>query len=117
MYLRAVFTATSLLKILNIVSKNKRLNIYAYVLMTNHLHMVANVDEGSLSDILRDFKTYTSKEIIKLISNNPSESRRVWLLNVFEFSGKQNPLNKNHQFWQMGIILCCCIQMMLFNKR
>ncbi|WP_121810732.1 REP-associated tyrosine transposase [Mucilaginibacter kameinonensis] len=82
--------------------QNKRLNIYAYVLMTNHLHMVANVDEGSLSDVLRDFKTYTSKEIIKLISNNPSESRRVWLLNAFELSGKQNPLNKNHQFWQNG---------------
>lgn len=82
--------------------KNKKLNIYAYVLMTNHLHMIANVEEGSLSDILRDFKTFTSKELIKLITNNPSESRRSWLLNAFEFSGRKKPLNKNHQFWQNG---------------
>lgn len=82
--------------------QNKKLNIYAYVLMTNHLHLIANAEDGSLSDILRDFKTYTSKELIKLIANNPLESRRDWLLNAFEFAGKQNPQNKHHQFWQNG---------------
>jgi putative transposase len=40
--------------------QHKKLNIYAYVLMTNHLHLVANVEEGILSDVLRDFKTYLS---------------------------------------------------------
>ena len=26
--------------------QHKRLNIYAYVIMTNHIHMVANVTDG-----------------------------------------------------------------------
>ncbi len=82
--------------------QHKKLNIYAYVLMTNHLHMIANAEDGKLSDVLRDFKTYTSKELFKLINSNLQESRREWLLNAFEFAGKGNPLNKNHQLWQNG---------------
>jgi putative transposase len=54
--------------------QHKKLNIYAYVLMTNHLHMIVNVEDGKLSDVLRDFKTYTSKELFKLINSNIQES-------------------------------------------
>jgi REP element-mobilizing transposase RayT len=82
--------------------QHKKLNIYAYVIMTNHIHMVANVTDGSLGDVLRDFKTYTSKELFKLIKENEQESRRDWMLHAFERAGKYNPLNKNHQFWQNG---------------
>ncbi|SDF06094.1 Transposase IS200 like [Mucilaginibacter pineti] len=49
---------------LNYCQQNKKLNIYAYVLMTNHLHLIANAEDGSLSNILRDFKTYTSKGLV-----------------------------------------------------
>nr|WP_294794628.1 transposase [uncultured Mucilaginibacter sp.] len=82
--------------------QNKNLNIYAYVIMTNHIHMVANVTEGALGDVLRDFKTYTSKELVKLIRSNNTESRSDWMLRAFENAGVKNPLNKNHQFWQNG---------------
>jgi putative transposase len=82
--------------------QHKKLNIYAYVLMTNHLHMVANVENGKLSDVLRDFKTYTSKELFKTINSNIQESRREWLIKALEYAGKNNDLNKNHQIWQNG---------------
>ncbi|HEY8930021.1 MAG TPA: transposase [Mucilaginibacter sp.] len=82
--------------------QNKNLHIYAYVIMTNHIHMVANVPEGSLSNILRDFKTFTSKGLYKMIKENAQESRRDWMLRAFEKAGKYNPLNTNHQFWQNG---------------
>ena len=93
--------------------QHKKLNIYAYVIMTNHIHMVANVTDGSLGDVLRDFKTYTSKELLKLIRNNDQESRRDWMIKQFETAGKYNPLNVNHQFWQNGnfpivIFFSCC---------
>jgi REP element-mobilizing transposase RayT len=87
---------------LSYCQKHKHLNIYAYVLMTNHLHLIANVDEGTLSDVLRDFKTFTSKELFKIINGNERESRRDWLISSFERSGKNNPLNKRHQLWQNG---------------
>tara|TARA_B100000683_G_C12048475_1_gene373495 strand:+ start:237 stop:512 length:276 start_codon:yes stop_codon:yes gene_type:complete len=42
--------------------KNKGLTIFAYVLMPNHLHMICRADgKEELSSILRDFKSYTSK--------------------------------------------------------
>ncbi|TSD67310.1 transposase [Inquilinus sp. KBS0705] len=82
--------------------QHKKLNIYAYVIMTNHIHLVANVSEGSLGDVLRDFKTFTSKELAKLIMNNEQESRRKWMISTFNWAGKINPLNTNHQFWQNG---------------
>ena len=74
--------------------------------MPSHLHLIASVnddlDSVTLSDIMRDFKKFTSKEIIKTIQNIP-ESRREWLLDKFEFAGRHNPKIKNYQFWQEGI--------------
>src|SRR6185312_15138046 len=82
--------------------QNANLNIYAYVIMTNHIHMVANVPDGSLGDVLGRFKSFTSKELYKMIANNAQESRRDWMLKAFDRAGKYNPLNEKHQFWQNG---------------
>lgn len=82
--------------------QNKKLNIYAYVIMTNHIHMVANIEGGSLANVLRDFKTYTSKQLVKMIRENNTESRADWMLRIFEKAGEYNPANINHQFWQNG---------------
>ncbi|MEN8139526.1 MAG: hypothetical protein ABFR62_13975 [Bacteroidota bacterium] len=52
--------------------------------MTNHVHMVIRAEEGYfLQDILRDYKKFTSKAIIKAITENYRESRKEWLLNQF----------------------------------
>ena len=80
--------------------KEKGLEIYSYVIMTNHIHMIACGKEKPLGDILRDFKTYTSKELFKEIKNNPKESRKDWLIGLLNKAGKKNVLNVNHQFWQ-----------------
>lgn len=56
--------------------QKKGLEIFAYVLMTNHLHLVVRATNDPLSDILRDFKTFSSKELIKLIRSNVQESRK-----------------------------------------
>ena len=42
---------------------NKGLVLYGWVLMSNHLHIIAKADdEFRMSDILRDFKKHTSKQ-------------------------------------------------------
>jgi len=76
--------------------QHRKLNIYAYVIMTNHIHLVANVTDGSLGDVFGHFKTYTSKELFKMIANNSQESRREWMIKAFERAGKYNPLNEHH---------------------
>jgi len=78
----------------------KGLKIYAYVIMTNHLHLIVQAEKGNLSEIIRDFKKFTSKQILKSISENIQESRKKWMLNIFEFAGKNNSNNSKFQFWQ-----------------
>jgi putative transposase len=80
----------------------KGLEIYAWCLMSNHLHLIASAKEGfNLSDILRDFKKYTSKHIVVAIGKE-NESRREWMLNRFEYAGINDKKIKNYKFWQDG---------------
>lgn len=81
--------------------QHKGLEIFAYVIMTNHIHLVAQT-KGNMSDWLRDFKSYTSKGLFKLISENPEESRKEWMLQMFRQHGENNELNKAIQLWQNG---------------
>jgi len=80
--------------------KEKGLKIYAYVIMTNHLHLILQAENGNLTEIIRDFKKFTSKQILKAIEENVQESRKKWMLNMFEFAGKNNSNNTKYQFWQ-----------------
>ena len=71
--------------------------------MPSHIHLIAKTkDDVSLSDVLRDFKSNTSKQIIKMIEESHTESRREWLLYMFEFYGKKNAHNVKYQFWQQN---------------
>jgi len=82
--------------------KEKGLIIFSWCLMSNHLHLIAGAPEGyNLSDIIRDFKKFTNKEIIQTIQNT-NESRRKWMYNRFEFAGKFNSKIKDYKFWQDG---------------
>ena len=82
----------------------KGLEVYAWCLMSNHIHLIAGVKEGgnyTLSDILRDFKKFTNKKILHEIETG-TESRRKWMLNQFEFPGRYNSKIKDYKFWQNG---------------
>ncbi len=104
-----VFTRKELSEVivnsLRYCQQKKGLQIYAWCLMPSHLHLVASVSEassGTLSDVMRDFKKFTSKEIIKTIGEI-TESRKEWLLRHFEYAGKFNPKIKDYKFWQDGL--------------
>lgn len=88
---------------LNWYSKNKGLVIYAWVLMTNHVHMILSRKERhKLEDIMRDLKKHTSVNTIKAIESNSTESRKLWMLKIFKEAGIANSQNTNYQFWQHG---------------
>ncbi len=73
----------------------KGLQVYAWAIMTNHIHMIIGSNKDKLSDILRDFKKFTSKKIITAIEQNPTESRKHWLLWLLK---KEDDII----FWQEG---------------
>jgi putative transposase len=80
---------------------NKGLCLHAWCLMSNHAHLVfSRSGQYSHSDILRDLKKFTSKKLIEAIENNPSESRKEWMLNIFGNAGQNKINNKDFQFWQ-----------------
>jgi len=45
--------------------KNKGLEIYAWVIMSNHIHLLLKSTTDNLSGTIRDFKSYTSKVILE----------------------------------------------------
>ena len=47
--------------------KNKGMILYGYVVMSNHIHMIIQSNDGKLSDLLRDFKKFTAKKILDKI--------------------------------------------------
>jgi putative transposase len=80
--------------------KSKGLNLHAWVIMTNHAHLIISSDSGSISDLVRDIKKFTSKAIIKSIQTNIEESRKEWMVNLFRFVGNGNSNNSEYQFWK-----------------
>lgn len=85
--------AEEVVKNLNYCIRHKGLNVYVFCLMPSHLHMICDAGELELSPILRDFKSYTSKQILKLIIENPQESRKNWLQHLFRYFAKLNQHN------------------------
>jgi putative transposase len=80
--------------------KEKGLVIYAWCIMSNHIHLVVAARNQDLSDILRDFKKFTAKQVIKAIQESKIESRKDWMLRVFKNEGATNSRNTDNQFWR-----------------
>ncbi len=84
---------------LNFCVKNKGFIIYSWVIMSNHVHLVCKSKTGNLSGVIRDFKSFTAKQILKSIEQE-SESRREWMLTIFNIAGRNNSRNKYYQLWR-----------------
>lgn len=75
--------------------QHKGLLLYAYVVMTNHVHLIAATEEGhDLVETIRSLKKHTAKKLLKAIEKE-SESRREWLLYLLGYFGKQ--VKQKHQ--------------------
>lgn len=76
--------------------KNKGLLLYEFVIMTNHLHLIAKAGEGNkLSQIISDFKKHTTREILKKLEKD----NRKYILNLIKNSFAKKKDYQN-QIWQ-----------------
>lgn len=81
--------------------QKKGLEIYAWVIMTNHLHLIVRAQEGhQLEYIIRDFKKYTSVMLSRAIENNPRESRREWVLWMLRRAAEKSAKHQKYKLWQ-----------------
>ena len=83
--------------------------------MSNHIHLIASAHSNNLSDILRDFKKFTSRQLVNAIRNNEQESRRASLpagqagmLAIFKKAGEANSRNSEIQFWRQSLSRTWC---------
>lgn len=79
---------------------NKGMHVFAYCFMPSHIHLVFRSENDDPSGLLRDFKGFTARKMIKTIQSNPKESRREWLLSMMERAGRKNSNVYKRQFWQ-----------------
>ncbi|MDI6050161.1 transposase [Flavobacterium sp. XS2P24] len=91
----------SIIESLDYCIKNKGMILYGYVIMSNHIHLIIQSEDGKLSDLIRDFKKFTAKNILDKIQAVP-ESRKEWMLERFKLAAEKHTRNKNYQFWQYG---------------
>lgn len=88
---------------LSYCQQKKGLKLYAWVLMSNHFHAIVSAGgEQAVSDIVRDFKKFTSKQIVKELEADLQESRREWILDRFRFAGANDKKITNYRVWQDG---------------
>ena len=85
------------LQSLKYLQANHSLKLYAYVILENHLHLVASSDDIA-KDIAR-FKSFTAKEIINLLK----EKNITTILDQLEFYKKAHKTDRDFQLWQEGI--------------
>jgi putative transposase len=86
---------------LKFCQKEKGLLIYAYCFMTNHMHLIVSSNgKNKLGDLIRDFRGFTSKNLIKAVIEHPKESRKEWLLELFYREGQKRSSNKKYQVWK-----------------
>jgi len=78
---------------------NENLNIYAYVIMSNHFHLVCSRRDKDLKELLGRFKSYTSKLFLTEITTNNQESRRELLLRLFGDFAKGNKQYDKYHIW------------------
>ena len=70
--------------------------------MHSHIHLMCKATNGFiLSEVMRDFKKYTSKKIIQTIMEEP-ESRREWLLDYFKKACEHLKRDQSYKVWQDG---------------
>ena len=96
-----IFTNKKSVKIvldsLKYLQEHHGLKIYAYVILENHLHIVAQSD-----DIARDiarFKSFTARKIIDLLR----EEKVTTILDQLRFYKKAHKSDREFQLWQEGM--------------
>jgi REP element-mobilizing transposase RayT len=87
---------------LNFCIDKKGLEVFSYCIMPSHMHLIARTQDYNISDWLRDYKGYTSRMLYDMIKKNERESRREWLLYMFQYFAKPLKSHEESKLWKAG---------------
>jgi len=89
-----------IIKALNHFTDTQGLVIYAWCLMTSHIHLLVKTREGNCPAYFeRDFKKFTTPEIIKALEME-MDPRKEWIMQRFEEFGKSLKKIEKFHLWQ-----------------
>ena len=83
-----------LIDALNYMRCNRGLQIHAYVVMPTHIHLIVTAIHDNLSDIVRDYKRYTAREILHQAKEDGNKLLS-WI-----FANSSRDANAKAKVWQ-----------------
>jgi len=90
-----------LLESLSYCQKEKDMEIYAWCIMSNHVHIIfRSLGTEPPEKLLGSFKRFTSNAVVKAIKENDKESRKELLISAFKENGNKTSNVQNYQFWR-----------------
>ena len=78
------------------LQQHRNLRIYAYVILENHIHIVAQSDD--LSRDIKSFKAHTARVILDYLEQQNAH----FLLSKLAFFKKKHKTQSKYQLWQEG---------------
>jgi putative transposase len=73
-----------------------RMTLFAYVVLENHIHLIASSD--NLSKEIGDFKSYTARQLIDLLTAAGAKT----ILQQLAYRKAKHKDDRDFQFWQEG---------------
>ena len=73
-----------------------RITLYGYVIVENHLHLIASAPD--LSKEIGDFKSFTARRLLDHLEANGART----LLNLLRFMKARHKTDRSYQLWQEG---------------
>ncbi len=111
-----VFTNSSYMNIIlenfTFYRENQHLRIFSFVIMDNHIHLIAS-HQDDLSKIIQNYKSYTAKKLLhRLQSDN-----RDWILKLMSEFKPDYKQESTYQFWEEGNHPKQIQNMKMFNQK
>jgi putative transposase len=86
-----------LLKSFQYLQQEDNFKLYAYVILENHIHIVASSDD--IGQSMAKFKRHTARELLKLLQ----KENVTTILDQLTFYKKAHKSDREYQVWQEGI--------------
>ena len=78
------------------LQQHDNFKLFAYVILENHLHLVAASDD--ISQSIKKFKSYTAKALLELLHGSKAKT----ILDQLAFYKKAHKTKTSYQVWQEG---------------
>jgi len=99
--------------------RHKGMLLYGYVIMCNHVHAImgAKEDTNGLSGLIRDYKRFTSKQLIHWVLSKKKERRRDWMIAIFRHGAFESGNLDLFQIWMHHNCPMVITQNKFFNQK